>query len=174
MIFVQWPLMGYALVPIIAVELLVFRRVLHLGYKPALLGSALANILSTVVGVPISWGVAYGLERGIFESLPIGWIKHIYHTPPLKILLFPLTAAWLGPIQPPSYWLVPCAAGILLIPCFFLSVWLERLVCRRVWRDTPRQQVKDAVYLANLFSYALLFLAACIWALYLYRAHHAS
>ena len=88
MIFVQWPLMGYALVPIIVVELLVFRRVLHLGYKPALLGSALANILSTVVGVPISWGVAYGLERGIFESLPIGWIKHIYHTPPLKILLF--------------------------------------------------------------------------------------
>ena len=172
MIFVQWPLMGYALAPVVVVEILVFRRVLHLGYKPALLGSALANILSTLVGVPISWGVAYALERGIFQALPKGWLKYIYQRPPLEILLFPFSAAWLGPVQPPSYWLVPCAAGVLLVPCFFLSVWLERLVCRRVWGEISRNHVKSAVYLANLFSYGLLFLAACIWALCLYRAHH--
>jgi hypothetical protein len=177
MLFVQWPLMAYALVPVIAVEVFVFRRALRLTYKSALLGTTLGNIASTAIGFPIAWGISFAIELGmlkIFESGPRGWIDRVVGSPFLQVLLFPFGAAWLNPLQPSSYWLVACAAGILLIPTFFLSVWLERLVCRWIWRPSSRADLRRAVYSANLVSYALLFVAALIWGIYLFRTYRHS
>src|SRR5450755_3352914 len=87
MLFVQWPLMAYALVPVIAVELFVFRRALRLTYKSALLGTTLANIASTAVGFPIAWGISFAIELGmlkIFESAPRGWSDRVVGSPFLQ------------------------------------------------------------------------------------------
>jgi hypothetical protein len=62
MIFVQWPLMLFALVPVIAIETEVVRRQLSLPYGKALIGAVKANILSTLVGVPLAWAVMLALE----------------------------------------------------------------------------------------------------------------
>lgn len=43
MIFVQWPLMFYALIPVIVVEALLIRRWVSLSYREAFTGIAKAN-----------------------------------------------------------------------------------------------------------------------------------
>ena len=166
MLFVQWPLMACALIPVIAVELFVFRRALQLTYKSALLDTALANITSTAVGFPLAWGFSLGIEFGmyrLFESAPRGWVEQVSASPLLETLLFPFAAAWINPPEPRYYWMIACAAVVLLIPSFFLSVWLERLICRWIWRDTPRASLRRATYSANLLSYSGLLVAASIW-----------
>jgi hypothetical protein len=57
--------------------------------------------------------------------------------------------------------MVPAAVSVLLVPSFFVSVLLERLVCKRVWKNFDPKQVNRGVFAANLVSYALLFLLAC-------------
>jgi hypothetical protein len=51
MIFVQWPLMTCALLPVIAIEALVVRKRLSLSYGRAFGGAAKANVASTLAGV---------------------------------------------------------------------------------------------------------------------------
>jgi hypothetical protein len=52
MIFVQMPAMECALIPIIIVEGLLIRRWLTLPYRDAFRGVTVANLASTIVGVP--------------------------------------------------------------------------------------------------------------------------
>src|SRR5205807_278209 len=108
MLFVQWPLMAYALIPVIAVELFVFRRTLQLTYKSALLGTTLANVASTAVGFPLAWGFSLAIEFGmykLFESAPRGWADQVSASPLLEALFFPFAAAWLNPLEPRYYWM---------------------------------------------------------------------
>ena len=62
MIFVEWPLMLCALVPVIAIEAEVARRQLTLPYRKAFAGAAKANLLSTLVGVPLAWAIMLAVE----------------------------------------------------------------------------------------------------------------
>jgi hypothetical protein len=62
MIFIEWPLMFCALVPVIVIETEVARRYLALPYPKAVAGAAKANILSTLVGVPLAWGIMLVIE----------------------------------------------------------------------------------------------------------------
>jgi hypothetical protein len=45
-------------------------------------------------------------------------------------------AAWLGPAEDHLGWMIPLALAILLIPCYFLSVWIspKRIGERRAGR----------------------------------------
>jgi hypothetical protein len=47
-----------------------------------------------------------------------------------------------------------------LIPCYFLSVWLETLVAAPMLAGVPRQSVRAVLYTANGFSYAMLAILA--------------
>ena len=62
MIFVQWPLMICALLPVIAIEALVVRKRLSLSYGRAFGGATKANVVSTLAGVPLAWGLMLILE----------------------------------------------------------------------------------------------------------------
>ena len=86
------------------------------------------------------------------------------NSPFFQILTFPLGIAWLGPLETEDSWLIPVAAALLLIPSFFVSVWLEGLICYRFWPNSDRAAVRRGVFRANLASYILLFLLACGWA----------
>lgn len=45
---------------------------------------------------------------------------------------------------------------IALIPCFFLSVWIEALVGSPLLKQVSRKNVRAVFFLANQFSYAML------------------
>ncbi len=71
-------------------------------------------------------------------------------------------SAWVNPpIE--SYAGIALAAAILLIPTYFLSVWIERRICWRVFKPIEVARVKRAVCVANLWSYGLLFVFALGW-----------
>ena len=167
MIFVQWPLMIGALIPVIIVEALLIRRWVQLSYRDAFIGVTKANLLSTLAGFPLAWLAMFVIEMAVLLPLAVAsdkWHWHFIDSPFFQIVGFPLGVAWLGPGGEEAYWLVPLAAALLLIPSFYVSVWLERFICRKAWPDSDAAAVRRGVYRANLASYVVLFILACGWA----------
>jgi len=163
MIFVQWPLMICALLPVIAIEALVVRKRLSSSYGRAFGGAAKANMVSTLAGVPLAWGLMLILEFATFYPLAMAAEKwHWRPNSPLFYLLNVLQIAWTGP-PVTSYWEIAFAATLLLGPTFFVSVRLERPFYRRSYAELDSGAVDRSVWFANLCSYALLFIAACGW-----------
>lgn len=165
MIFIHWPLMLGALVPVIIVEALFIRRWLPLSLRDAFVGIGKANVLSTLVGVPLAWLAMLVLEFAVI--LPFGvaaekW-KWELDGPVWQVLGFLVSVAWLGPTRGYLHWMVPAAVALLLVPCFYLSVVIERRSCTRTWTTADPARVRRAVFAANLVSYALLFVLACGW-----------
>lgn len=165
MIFLQWPLMVCALVPVIVLEALLIRRWVRLSYREAFTGISKANLLSTVVGVPLSWGIMLAIEFTVL--VPAAMAAERWHwkldAPVLQVFGFLLSIAWLAPIGRHLKWLIPAAAALLLVPSFFVSIWLERRACLRAWPNVDPEVVRRGVDLANLASYAFLFAMACGW-----------
>lgn len=48
------------------------------------------------------------------------------------------------------------AALAALVPCFFVSVWIEALVAAPLLKNVARDALHDALVQANLFCYAML------------------
>ena len=160
MIFVQWPLMFCALVFVIAIEAEVARRRLALPARRAFAGAAKANVLSTLVGVPLAW--LFMLAVAFTTALPLAVAGDKWHwpaDPPLEYILAVLGMAWTAD----SGRAVALAATLLLVPTFFMSVFLERRWYRRSWPDLDVAAVDRCAWLANLFSYSFLLVAACTW-----------
>ena len=167
MIFAPWPLMIGALIPVIIAEALFIRRWIPLSYRDAFIGVTKANLFSTLAGVPLAWLALYELERVALLPVAIAankWYLHFLDSPFSQIVGFPFSEAWLGPADNAPYWLVPLAAALLLIPSFYVSVWLERFICRRAWPDIDSVVVRRGVFRANVASYIVLFFLACGWA----------
>lgn len=165
MIFIHWPLMVCALVPVIILEALMIRRWVSLSFRDAFIGIGKANVFSTLVGVPLAWLAMFALEFAVM--LPFGlaadkW-KWEIDGPVWQVLGFLFSVAWLGPAEGSLHWMVPAAVALLLVPCFYLSVVLERRSCTRTWTAADPTHVRRGVFAANVASYALLFVLACGW-----------
>lgn len=160
MIFITYPAMLIALVPVIFLETLIFESYLHAGWRGSGWRVAIANAASTIVGFPLTWlallliglvttggGSAYGLATW--------WTR---------ILAVTLQAAWLVPYEPDLAWMIPSAAAVGLIPAFFVSVGIEGLVLRRLFHITP-EKVWQATWKANAVSYLILIVLIPVWLL---------
>jgi|SRR5665213_131085 len=169
MIFIQMPAMLYAFIPVFVIEAMLIRRWLSLSYSDAFKGSFLANLFSTLIGIPLAWLVMLLLE--FIVLYPLGTAAEHWHwlnSPVLGVILFPVAIAWLDPADKDLYWLIPIASALLLIPSFFVSVWLERWAYNKSWTNLNLEivKVRNAVFKANLVSYAVLFVVACCWLTY--------
>jgi hypothetical protein len=167
MISLEMPVMLGALIPVIIIESLLIKRALPLTYQKAFAGIAMANIFSTIAGAPLAWLLMLAIELGVgfpASAAAKHWhfVAKIFDSP----LLLPLCAAWMGPVRPHSFWEIPFELGILLIPTFFISVWIERRICKQAWEGVPVIAVNRAVFNVNLASYGLLFFLACGWVVY--------
>ncbi len=165
MIFVQMQGMMFALIPIILVESLLVRRSLSLTYRDAFRGITIANLASTIVGVPLAWLAMLILQYAIM--LPVAAAANYWHwqldSPVFGVLGFLVSIAWLWPSERYLFWMIPAASALLLIPSFVASVWLERSICTNSWTNQNQAAVRRSVFNANLLSYGLLFLIACGW-----------
>jgi hypothetical protein len=174
MIFGEWLLVACALIPVIGIETFVVHRYTALSIRKDLLGITEANIVSTLVGVPIAWLGAFAIELALllpldFAAVHWTWLENSLL---LQVTNVILGAAWLGPVDPKSEWIIYIAAAILLIPCFFVSVLIERWVCRRVWSRTDPAIVRRSVWRANICSYAALFAFVCAWSAWTFHSTH--
>lgn len=161
MIFITLPGMLVALIPIIAIEGVILKKALHLTGKRAALASSVANVLSTVVGIPVTWvllvvlqmvtggGYAYGLETPLRRFLAVTW-----------------QAPWLIPYEADLNWMIPAALLVLLIP-FFLASWVIEWYAINNWFFYGREgkMVRRATFKANVVSYLLLAVVVAVTAM---------
>ena len=165
MIFIQWPLMLAALVPVILVEAILIRRWLPLSYRDAFLGAGRANVYSTAVGIPMAWGIMFLVDLALM--LPLGLVASELHwqldSPVFQAVAIIVMMAWEVPGDQHVHWIIPMAVALLLIPSFFVSVGIERRSYRRPWPAADPIALNRGVYFANLWSYAALFIMACAW-----------
>lgn len=165
MIFFQWPLMVVALIPVIVVEALLIRRWVPLSHRDAFVGITKANALSTVVGVPGAWLAMLIVEFAIGTPLFNAADRYHWNTtsPLFETLAIFIGAAWIGLAEGRSATLgIAAASAVLLIPTFFLSVWIERGTCLKAWPTADAASVRRGVFLANLASYGVLLLMICV------------
>jgi len=161
MLFLEAPAMLFAIVPVIFLEAYVLSRSLQLQFWPSSRVSAVANLASSLVGMPLAWGLMLLLE---FVATS-GGTAYGLETAPKKILAVTVQAAWLVPYEDDLYWMVPAAATVLLIPTFFISVLIEWGIARVMLREQVKQPVRPAVWRANLVSYGFLLILCLIWLL---------
>jgi hypothetical protein len=148
MLAVTWPGSWLLLVPVVILEAAVARRVLGQEWRASLRLSVFANVASAVFGVPLSWflpGIPLVLLGGLAVSVLPRWLGVVFAVP--------MHFFWLPPIAESQYWLIPCAAALLCIPAYVVSVWLERWVAAKALPDLPTETIQAWALKANRLSY---------------------
>jgi hypothetical protein len=160
MLVVLWPGSWLVLLPVIVVEALVARRLLHLEFRESLKLSAVANLWSTLVGIPMTWCVL----------LLLGLIAK-----PLEIFAEGLGADQLGwVLAAPIYatravharhvpWQSLCGAAGLCVPFMAIAIRVEAWSARRrVGHKAALRWARAANWLTYVPIIVVLTLAASL------------
>ena len=172
MLAIVWPAFWLAFIPIVLIEVWVLCKLLkNESFRSLLWPSTLANLFSTLIGIPIAWGVLLGLELLVMQLVDL--LVDFSEVSAVKMsLLSIITAPWLYPVESELYWMIPTACMILLIPFYFVSAWSEGLIFARFLKARhPPNESKRSMWRANLASYAFLFLFALGWLAYALLSH---
>ncbi len=160
MLVLIWPAFWLLLAPIVLVEASVASRQLGLPRKSALAASLAANAVSTLAGVPVTWGILAALEMVVTGGGSAFGLSTLY----TRVFAVTAQAPWLIPYEHDLYWMIPTAAAVLLVPFFFMSVFVEGLVMRRFFKG-DRDSVKRWSRNANAITYAGMMVITVGWAI---------
>jgi len=141
-----------SLIPIVIIEALIVQRMVVLSQRRAFASVALANIISTIVGIPLMW-IVLATTQGTFAGTALG-----LSTVGQKIYAVTIQAPWLIPYEQDLSWMIPMALIVLAVPAYLLSVLVERQVIFQFITNGQRLITKRAVAIANLASYFFLML----------------
>lgn len=131
-----------AFLPICVLEAAWYWRRLGAAQPRALLASSAANLLSSALGVPLSWVSLAVVGRvlspgGAFE--PSGYVLYDARIDdPARHLLY---------------------MAVCVLPAFWVSLKSERWAVGRLFPAAAVEDVRKAVWGANVASYALLYMA---------------
>jgi hypothetical protein len=148
MVCMTVPTMLIALFPIAFVESLVLRRYLPISTKQAFWNVVSANLVSTFVGIPLTWLPLVAVQLMIGGGRAWGM-----ETTQQRIEAVTLQAPWLIPYSDHLAWMIPVASLVLMVPFYFGSVFVEYLVLSGRWVEIDRRRLLRAVALANVVSY---------------------
>ncbi|HEY4884040.1 MAG TPA: hypothetical protein VII08_10390 [Myxococcales bacterium] len=166
MLAVMWPPAWLLLLVIVPVEGYFARRILSLDWRAALGLSLRANLVSTLVGIPLTWFVLLLVEFGTGYAVYL--LKVDEASVPSAVqraVAITVLAPWLGPGDWLSAWIVPAAAAYLCIPFFFASVLIENRVALRRLGPLEAPLVRRWSWCANGFSYSIIFACLVAWAI---------
>jgi len=160
MILVEWLAVILALVPVILIEAAVYRRKLGITYGKALYPAGVANLASTFVGYPLAWILR--LIGQLVLTLLMLLVMKIVGEPAVRsigattfnLMGVVVYSAWLP--GDGGLWTLPAASLVGLVPAYFVSVYSEAWVLRRLMRGEDRPAIMALSYKANLASYFLL------------------
>lgn len=158
MLFLTVPAMIVALVPIIIVEAFIVGRLLGESAISRAKSVAISNLVSTIVGLPLTWAALVGLQL-----ISGGGSSYGLETPMQKLLAVTWQAPWLIPYENDLPWMVPAASLALLIPYFFTSYFVEAPIVTHFEHAYSRVQIRTAVFRANLISYLILAALTLVW-----------
>lgn len=154
MIAIYLPAAWLALVPIILIESFIGRKKFALPNRRATIAAGVANVVSTIVGIPLAW-IAWATIEGAYFGGVIG--TGIWR----PVLSVTAQAAWLLPYEKDLYWMIPVASLVLTFVFYALSVVIEYAVVKPFFPEQPKKHLFAWMVRANLWSYAFIFLLAC-------------
>lgn len=164
MIVLYWPGALLLLVPVIALETACFRRYLQVPWSSSLRVAGLANLASTVVGIPLTWLALVLLQivllapfGAISEDVP-AWLH------PVGVVL---SAPWFLPNEATADLQMVGAAAILSVPFFLASVYVERWVAARL-HTADIHALSKWSWAGNLLSYCAIEIGLLVTYLTLY------
>ncbi len=146
LVFLSLPGMALALAPVIAMESYVLMKILGLSMGSVLSVVFVANVVSTIVGLPVTWLILLPLAKLPEHQIPgVLWFMPLY-----------------GVEKYPKDWMVPSASFLLLIPYFFVSWFIEyRIAMRMLVGFEPN--LSYGILIGNLVSYGILALIVLGW-----------
>jgi hypothetical protein len=140
-----------ALIPIVLIESYSAKRILGFSMGKAIGPISASNFTSMLVGFPVLWLLWLSAQQLVggdnVHSLGTWW---------KKLYAVTVQAPWLVHSGRDLFWMVPAAALIMLVPSFFLSVWLERVVLQWFWNNEDTSRLKSFSLRAHVPSYAML------------------
>lgn len=151
MVALTLPVSVVALIPIIIIEAYIFNRG-GFAFKWALKWNAIANIITTFIGIPLTWVILVALEMVVVG----GGCQESVSTLPQKIYGVVTRAPWLCPFESELHWMVPTAYLILLVPFFFISWKVESWVIRKRNKSLDQTLINKLCLRGNVVTYALL------------------
>ncbi len=151
MLALIWPASWALFIPIVAIEAWVAHRIVNLDWKTCIKTVGVANALSTLIGIPLTWGALVIIEM-IFSQ---GGRAYGIDTLSGKIIAVTLQAPWLIPYESDLDWMIPAASIVLLIPFFFASVFIERWLFG-LKREVDKTMIKLWSWRANQLTYGVL------------------
>lgn len=150
MLFIVWPAMFIALIPIILVEAYIIKKC-GITLKKSIVLTAQANLASTAVGIPLAW-----IALVVIEIISGGGGSHGLTTFWDKIYAVTIQSPWLIPYESDLNWMIPSATLFLLMPFFFVSYWMEKIILHNRIKKCPKETVDKLCFKANIVSYLLL------------------
>src|SRR2546421_352437 len=150
MIAAYWPPAWLAFVPVVLIEALVGLRILRANFMRVVVASAVANLFSTLLGIPLTWFALALIELFAFGS------ARGFETPLQKLYAVTVQSPWLMPYGEQSPWIVPVAAAVLSIPMYVMSVLSEYVITRFFFLSVARKKVFRWQLVGNAFSYVFL------------------
>jgi len=151
MIFLVMPAFALSIIPIIIVEAIYIAKYLELSGKESVKTVTISNLVSTIVGIPLTWGILV-----VIQIVTGGGSAYGLNTAVTKILAVTWQAPWLIPYESDLHWMIPIAALVLIIPFFFVSWWSEYFVTKILIKNIDTSKIKKVVRNANLITYGLL------------------
>ncbi len=151
MIILIMPTLALSIIPIIIIETIYISKKLSLSKKIAGKAVTISNVVSTIVGIPLTWillvaiqiftggGSSYGMDTALGKIIAVTW-----------------QAPWLIPHESQLHWMVPVSGLVLMIPFFFVSWWSEYFITKKILKDIDLKEIKRYVRNANLITYGLL------------------
>jgi hypothetical protein len=152
MIALFLPPLWIALVPIVLLEALLIAKGKGISFKTSIGGTAIANVASTIVGVPLLWFLLATIELiccGTALGLGSAWTK---------LYAVTVQAPWLIPYESEFGWMIPAALCTLAVVFIVMSVAVEAPIVSRVTK-LPLSHVWRPMWFANVASYTALALA---------------
>ncbi len=134
MLFVQMPFLLITLPAIIALEAWLSRRWLAVSWPQAWKWTSIANVVSTVVGFPILW-IALVVVQMVIGG---GGVPKLSE-PWFSVYTVTVQAAWLLPFEERLYWMIPTACMVLLVPSFFVTVFIEKRIYLKAFIENQSQ-----------------------------------
>jgi hypothetical protein len=168
LIAIGFPFMVALLIPVLAMEAIIYKIKLNKSYWEAIKVSSIANLYSTIIGYPISWFFLFIYQ--LIISLLIWGIVTLF--PSLESIQYEVASffilpfimpAWLPPFQNYPLELSMLLAGMVnFVPAYLVTVSSEKLILRKFW--TEDKNVNQVCISANRASYSLLFvIVICVY-----------
>ena len=156
-IIIVWPPLVVTIIPIIVLESFAFSRLIETSFKSSIKNISIANIVSTVVGIPLTW---IGLVIVEFSFLTIGG-NFLAKLPDQIGILF--TFPWLAPGIANNYANSKVPFFLLLGFFYIVSIYIEYRSIRQKYSEYDSGEIKRAIANANTFSYFFIFVGLALW-----------